>query len=106
MLIGSGVKTGVFSCGRLLLLLLSHFARVRLCDPRDGSPPGSPVMRSCTSDESQSVTQDFTWPEPAELCSPLVGLGGLPRAGMEAPPSVGAMFLQACSFCGPPCACA
>ena len=24
-------------------LLLSHFSRVRLCDPRDGSPPGSPV---------------------------------------------------------------
>ena len=27
----------------LLLLLLSHFSRVQLCDPRDGSPPGSPV---------------------------------------------------------------
>ena len=27
----------------LLLLLLSHFSRVRLCDPIDGSPPGSPV---------------------------------------------------------------
>ena len=27
----------------LLLLLLSHFSRVRLCDPTDGSPPGSPV---------------------------------------------------------------
>ena len=26
-----------------LLLLLSHFSRVRLCDPRDSSPPGSPV---------------------------------------------------------------
>ena len=25
------------------LLLLSHFSRVRLCDPRDGSPPGSAV---------------------------------------------------------------
>ena len=25
------------------LLLLSHFSRVRLCDPIDGSPPGSPV---------------------------------------------------------------
>ena len=23
--------------------LLSHFSRVRLCDPIDGSPPGSPV---------------------------------------------------------------
>ena len=27
----------------LLLLLLSYFSRVRLCDPRDSSPPGSPV---------------------------------------------------------------
>ena len=26
----------------LLLLLLSRFSRVRLCDPIDGSPPGSP----------------------------------------------------------------
>ena len=26
-----------------LLLLLSCFSRVRLCDPIDGSPPGSPV---------------------------------------------------------------
>ena len=27
----------------LVLLLLSRFSRVRLCDPIDGSPPGSPV---------------------------------------------------------------
>ena len=27
----------------LLLLLLSRFSRVRLCDPVDSSPPGSPV---------------------------------------------------------------
>ena len=26
-----------------LLLLLRSFSRVRLCDPIDGSPPGSPV---------------------------------------------------------------
>ena len=26
-----------------LLLLLSHFSRVRLCDPIDSSPPGTPV---------------------------------------------------------------
>ena len=25
----------------MLLLLLSRFSRVQLCDPRDGSPPGS-----------------------------------------------------------------
>ena len=28
----------------LLLLLLSYFSRVRLCDPINGSPPGSPVL--------------------------------------------------------------
>ena len=27
----------------LLLLLLSRFSRVRLCNPIDGSPPGSPI---------------------------------------------------------------
>ena len=27
----------------LLLLLLNHFSRVRLCDPMDSSPPGSSV---------------------------------------------------------------
>ena len=27
----------------LLLLLLSRFSRVRLCDPTNGSPPGSPI---------------------------------------------------------------
>ena len=29
--------------GILLLLLLNHISRVRLCDPIDGSLPGSPV---------------------------------------------------------------
>ena len=27
----------------LLLLLLCRFSRVRLCNPTDGSPPGSPA---------------------------------------------------------------
>ena len=27
----------------ICMLLLSRFSRVRLCDPIDGSPPGSPV---------------------------------------------------------------
>ena len=27
----------------MVLLLLSRFSRVRLCDPIDGSPPGSPI---------------------------------------------------------------
>ena len=32
-----------FPLGPALLLLLSRFSRVRLCDPIDGSPPGSAV---------------------------------------------------------------
>ena len=28
----------------MLLLLLSHFSHVQLCNPIDGSPPGSPVL--------------------------------------------------------------
>ena len=28
---------------KVSMLLLSHFSRVQLCDPIDGSPPGSPV---------------------------------------------------------------
>ena len=33
----------VYSLVTPSLLLLSHFSHVRLCDPIDGSPPGSPV---------------------------------------------------------------
>ena len=39
---GREVQKGGNIC-MLLLLLLSHFSRGRLCDPIDGSPPGSPV---------------------------------------------------------------
>ena len=38
-------KANMESKQELLLLLLSRFSRVRLCDPRDWSPPGSPVPR-------------------------------------------------------------
>ena len=34
---------GIKAMINLLLLLLSRFSRVRLCDPIDGSPPGSPI---------------------------------------------------------------
>ena len=44
----SEVQTGLSTTGvpvmlLLLLLLLRRFSRVRLCDPTDGSPPGSAV---------------------------------------------------------------
>ena len=31
------------NCCMCMLLLLSHFSHVQLCDPIDGSPPGSPA---------------------------------------------------------------
>ena len=34
---------GIKAMINLLLLLLSRFSRVRLCDPIDGSPPGSHI---------------------------------------------------------------
>ena len=37
------LKVCALSEEMLLLLLLSRFSRVRLCDPIDGSPPGSAV---------------------------------------------------------------
>ena len=37
LLLGRKVMTN------LLMLVLSHFSHVRLCDPTDSSPPGSPV---------------------------------------------------------------
>ena len=36
-------KTNCVHALLLLLLLLSRFSHVRLCDPTDGSPPCSPV---------------------------------------------------------------
>ena len=46
---GSAGGWGVLPAGlfflKELLLLLSRFSRIRLCDPIDGSPPGSPVPR-------------------------------------------------------------
>ena len=42
--LGSNRKSALcWQVAALLLLLLSHFSRVRLCDPIDGSPPGSAV---------------------------------------------------------------
>ena len=36
-------KLSYFWCHLFLILLLSHFSHVQLCDPIDGTPPGSPV---------------------------------------------------------------
>ena len=47
----------------LLLLLLSRFSRVRLCDPIDGSRPGSPVPACslfCTPSFSGVLVETMT----------------------------------------------
>ena len=43
MSIQRGMDKEIVVCLYILLLLLSCFSRVHLCDPRDGSPPGSPI---------------------------------------------------------------
>ena len=69
----------------LLLLLLSRFSCVRLCDPIDGSPPGSPVpgilqartlkwvchfLLQCMKVKSQSkVAQSYPTPSDTMDCS-------------------------------------
>ena len=40
---GQGVFPAALDWGTALLLLLSCFSRVQLCDPIDGSPPGFPI---------------------------------------------------------------
>ena len=42
-----------------LLLLLSRLSRVRLCDPIDGSPPGSPVP-GILQDKNTGVNISFS----------------------------------------------
>ena len=43
-----------------LLLLLSHFSRVRLCDPIDGSPPGFAVPGSLQARTLEWVAISFS----------------------------------------------
>ena len=44
----------------MLLLLLSRFSRVRLCDPRDGSPP-VPVILQARTLEWVAISFSNTW---------------------------------------------
>ena len=44
----------------LLLLLLSHFSRVRLCNPIDGSPPSCPVPGTLQSRTPEWVVISFS----------------------------------------------
>ena len=61
----------------LLLLLLSRFSHVRLCNPRDGSPPGSPmpgILHARTLEwVAISVFRESSWPRDRTCISCLAG---------------------------------
>ena len=81
------------SCTLLLLLLLSRFSRVRLCDPIDGSPPGSPVPGILQARTLEWVAISFSnawkWKVKGKLLSRVRLLATPWTAAHQAPPSMG-----------------
>ena len=77
----------------LLLLLLSRFSHVRLCNPIDGSPPGSTVPGILQARKLEKVAISFSnawkWKGKVKSLSH-VWLFATPRtAAYQAPPSMG-----------------
>ena len=92
----SGHRVGTsWGCGRfsLLLLLLSYFSRARLCDPRDGSPPGSPVPGILQARTLEWVAISFSnawkWKLKVKSLSHVQLLATPWTAAHQAPPSMG-----------------
>ena len=77
----------------VVVLLLSHFSRVRLCDPIDGSPPGSPVPGILQARTLEWVAISFSnawkWKVKVKLLSRVRLLATPWTAAYQAPPSVG-----------------
>ena len=77
----------------MLLLLLSHFSRVWLCDPIDGSPPGFPVPQILQARTLVWVAISFSnaWKGKVKVKSfSRVRLLATPwTAAYQAPPSLG-----------------
>ena len=78
---------------KALLLLLSRFSRVRLCDPTDGSPPGSAVPGILQGKTLEWVAISFSnvwnWKVKVKLLS-CVRLFVTPwTVAYQAPPSMG-----------------
>ena len=76
----------------MLLLLLSCFSCVRLCDPIDGSPPGSPVPGILQARTQEWVAISFSnawkWKVKGKSLS-CVRLAATPwTAALQAPPSM------------------
>ena len=77
----------------LLLLLLSRFSRFWLCDPIDGSPPGSPVPGILQARTPEWVVISFSnawkWKVKVKSLSCVRLLATPWTAAYQAPPSVG-----------------
>ena len=75
------------------LLLLSHFSRVRLCDPIDGSPPGSPVPGILQARTLEWVAISFSnawkWKVKVKSLSHVRPSATPWTAAYQAPPSMG-----------------
>ena len=83
----SPVKTWIH-----LLLLLSHFSRVQLCDPIDGRPLGSPVpgILQARTMEWLAISFSNAWKWKVKRKSLRVCLFATPwTAAYQAPPSMG-----------------
>ena len=78
---------------QLLRLLLSHFSRVQLCNPIDGSPPGSPVPGILQARTLEWVAISFSnaWKGKVKvkLLSRVWLLATPWTAAYQAPPSMG-----------------
>ena len=94
--LGAGGGVLFYSLGSkevLLLLLLSCFSHVRLCDPRDGSPLGSPIPGILQARTLEWVAISFSsawkWKLKVKSLS-CVRLFTMPwTAAHQAPPSMG-----------------
>ena len=77
----------------MLLLLLSHFSRVQLCDPIDGSPPGSPVpgiLQAGTLEwAASSFSNAWKWKVKAKSLSRVRLLATPWTTAYQSPPSMG-----------------
>ena len=93
---GTEVLTGdtvIFFFFYLLLMLLSCFSHVRLCDPIDGSPPGSPIPGILQARTLECVVISFSsarkWKVKLKSLSRVWLFLSPWTAAYQAPPSLG-----------------
>ena len=92
LLVGMQTSTATME-NSVLLLLLSCFSHVRLCDPIDGSPPGSPVPGILQARTLEWVAISFSnawkWKVKVKSLSRVRPLATPWTAAHQAPPSTG-----------------